>query len=96
MTAAKRRILDAALELAQEQRYDTISRGDVAGRATVATGSVSYYFSDMDGLRDAVVAEAIAQGCWQVVAQALVDRHPLAVGADHGVKAQAAEWVVLG
>lgn len=89
MTAAKRRILDAALELAQEKRYDTISRGDVASRATVATGSVSYYFSDMDGLRDAVVAEAIAQGCWQVVAQALVDRHPLVVNAAPEVRAGA-------
>ncbi len=91
---AKTRILDAALELAQEQRYDTISRGDVASRATVATGSVSYYFSDMDGLRDAVVAEAIAQECWQVVAQALVDRHPLAVGADWTVRREAADWMV--
>lgn len=94
MTAAKRRILDAALELSLEQRYDTISRGDVASRAVVATGSVSYYFNDMDGLRDAVVAEAIDQGAWQVVAQALVDRHPLAVGADASVRTAAAEWLV--
>lgn len=94
MTAAKRRILEAALELSLEQRYDTISRGDVAGRAGAATGSVSYYFNDMGGLRDAVVAEAIDQGAWKVVAQALVDRHPLAVAADASVRTSAAEWLV--
>lgn len=87
--SAKTCILQAALELAATHRYDTITRGQLASAAGVATGSVNYYFTDMAGLRDAVMAEAVATGEWGVVAQGLVDRHPLVVNAAPEVRAGA-------
>lgn len=89
MTLSRDRVLTAALDLAAETRYDRITRGDVASRAGVATGSVNYYFTDMDGLRSAVMAEAIASGAHGIVAQGLVDRHPLVVGASAEVRSAA-------
>ena len=89
MTNAKQRVLAAALELAATHRYDTITRGQLASAAGVATGSVNYYFTDMAGLRDAVMAEAVATGEWGVVAQGLVDRHPAVMAAPAEVRAGA-------
>lgn len=82
----RERILAAALELARTHRYDRLTRGMVASSAGVATGSVNYYFTDMAGLRDAVMAEAVATGDDAVVAQGLVDKHPAVVNAAPAVR----------
>lgn len=89
MTNARSRVLATALELAATHRYDTITRGQLASAAGVATGSVNYYFTDMAGLRDAVMAEAIEGGHYGVVAQGLVDRHPAVMAAPAEVRAAA-------
>lgn len=89
MTNAKQRVLDTALKLAATHRYDTITRGQLASAAGVATGSVNYYFTDMAGLRDAVMAEAVVTEAWGVVAQGLVDKHPAVMGAAPEVRAGA-------
>lgn len=86
---AKTRVLNVALELAAKHRYDTITRGQLASAAGVATGSVNYYFTDMAGLRDAVMQAAIDQEEWGVVAQGLVDRHPAVMAAPAEVRAGA-------
>lgn len=61
-------------------RYDTLTRRDVAKEVPCATGSINYYFKDMDGLRHAVVVEAVAQGQGRVVAAAIMDGHPGVAG----------------
>lgn len=89
MTNARNRVLATALELAAKHRYDTITRGQLASAAGVATGSVNYYFTDMAGLRDAIMAEAVATEAWGVVVQGLVDRHPAVMAAPADVRAAA-------
>ncbi len=89
MTNARNKVLATALELAAKHRYDRLTRGMVASAAGVATGSVNYYFTDMDGLRDALMAEAVATGHSEVVAQGLVDRHPAVMAAPADVRAAA-------
>lgn len=85
----REKILAAALELARTHRYDRLTRGPVARAAGVATGTVNYYFTDMAGLRDAVMAEAVATGADAVVAQGLVDGHPAVLAAPAEVRARA-------
>lgn len=77
-TVPKQKILDAAVLLAARGRYDRITRGHVAAEAGCAAGSINYYFTDMDGLREAVMAHAVATGNSAILAQGLVDQHPVA------------------
>lgn len=75
-------ILAAALDLASTPpgRYDRLTRSEIAKRANCATGSINYYFTDMAGLRDAVVAAAIPARAHRVVAAAIMDGHPAVAG----------------
>lgn len=71
----REQILSVALDLARTTRYDKITRADIASRAGCATGSINYYFADMDGLRDAILIEARRTNEWRVVAAGLMDGH---------------------
>lgn len=73
-------ILSAATLLAREGHYHRISRADVAERAMCGAGTVNLYFGDMEGLRDAVVAEAVRTGDTDIIAQAIVAKHPAVAG----------------
>jgi len=73
-------ILSAATHLAREGHYHRISRADVAERAMCGAGTVNLYFGDMEGLRDAVVAEAVRTGDTDIIAQAIVSKHPAVAG----------------
>lgn len=81
-----RRVLDAAMELAAERGYERVTRNDVAARAKVATGSVNNAYGTMSGLRDAIMAEAVALGLSGIVAQGLAARHPAAQSAPQALK----------
>jgi AcrR family transcriptional regulator len=73
-------ILAAAVTLARETHYHRVSRADVAQRAGCGAGTVNLYFGDMEGLRDAVVAEAVRLGDTDIIAQAIVAKHPAVAG----------------
>lgn len=76
----KTTILAAAVSLARETHYHRVSRADVAARAECGAGTVNLYFGDMEGLRDAVVAEAVRTGDTDIIAQAIVSKHPAVAG----------------
>lgn len=73
-------ILSAAMTLARADHYHRISRADVASKAGCGAGTVNLYFQDMEGLRDAVVAEAVRTGDTDIIAQAIVSKHPAVAG----------------
>lgn len=72
----REKIAKAGLSLAAKQGYRLIRRDDVAAKAGVSIGLVTYYFGGMEGLREAVVNQAIASNNLQVMAEALVAQHP--------------------
>lgn len=76
----REQILSVALDLARTTRYDKITRADIASRAGCATGSINYYFADMDGLRHALMLGAVQNAEWRIVAAGLMDDHPATVG----------------
>jgi AcrR family transcriptional regulator len=87
----KQTILQAALDLASTHpgRYDRLTRSEIAKRANCATGSINYYFTDMAGLRDAVVEAAVATSAHRVVAAAIMDGHPAVAGLTGAERAEA-------
>lgn len=95
MKPADRRaqILDAALAVAREGSYVTMSRGEVAQGAAVSEGLLAHYFGTMPQLRRAVMCHAVATGDAAVIAQGLVARDPHAKKAPQELKEKAAEYL---
>lgn len=83
-------ILSAAMQLANLKGFKKVTRAEIAAKAKVAPGLVSYHFGDMKGLRDAMVARAVEAKNLKVLAQALADRHPAAVKAPDALRRAAA------
>lgn len=82
-------ILEVAYQLAQVDGWNNFKRDDVAEKAGVATGSVSYHFKTMDGLRDAVMRKAVHTRCLSIVADGLAARNACAQAAPEGLKREA-------
>lgn len=74
----KEAILSAAMQLANLKGYKRITRAEIAAKADVAPGLVSYHFKDMKGMRDAMVERAVQSENLKVLGQALADAHPVA------------------
>lgn len=87
-------ILEAAFQIATSQGYDALRRDKVANRAGVATGSVSHHFKDMDGLRTAVMQEAVNKRNLNIIAMGLAQSHPVAMSAPAELKREALETLV--
>lgn len=83
-------ILGAAMQIANLKGYLAVTRNDIADRAGIATGSVSYHFKDMRGLRRAMVERAVETANLRVLGQALADRHPVALAAPEAMRVRAA------
>lgn len=84
--AVKAGILSAAMQVANLQRYNKVSREDIAKRAGVAESLVSYYFKSMKKLRDAMVERAVETDNLKLIGQALADKHPIAKRATKAVR----------
>ncbi len=83
-------ILQAGLTLAERDGWGTLTRDAVARQAGVADGSVNHAFGTIDGLRSAVMAEAVARRIVSIVAAGLVAGHPAARDAPADLKRAAA------
>lgn len=73
---SKQLILNTALKLATKSRYDRVTRQGIATAAHMAAGLINYYFGDMDTVRTELLKLAIQSERWDVVAPALMDKHP--------------------
>ena len=54
----RERLLDAATELAVEQGFEACGLREIAARAVVSSGMISYYFGDRQGLYEAMFRRA--------------------------------------
>lgn len=84
-----RKVLEAAIALAQERGYDKITRSGVATTAGVAVGCVNGAFGTMDGLKAEVMRQAVAGEMLDIVAQGLADGNDIARNADPLLKERA-------
>lgn len=74
-------ILLAAMAEAEERGLLGMTRAAIAQRAGVADGSVNHAFGSMDGLRQAVMMEAIATRRLAVLRQGIAANDPVALAA---------------
>ena len=86
---SKYEILDKAVGLALEVGFNNIRRDTVARRAGCATGLVSHYFKNMDGLRTAIMEEAIKAEHVTIIAQGLAQGDTVAMSAPARLKTKA-------
>lgn len=57
----RERLLDAAVEIAVEQGFETAGLREIARRADVSPGMIAYYFGDRDGLYRAMFERAFSR-----------------------------------
>lgn len=89
-TVMKSDILKAAVRLAKSKGFRNFSREDVAEAAKTATGTVSYHYRGMAGLRKAVMQYAIDNEVLEIIAQGLAERHAMALKAREELRLRAA------
>lgn len=86
----KDKILGTAMQLANLKGFGNVTRNDIADRAEVATGSVSYHYKTMKKLETAMVERAVETENLKILAQALARRHPVALKAPEALRVRAA------
>lgn len=74
----KRQIVAAACRIAAKQGFNHVTREAIAESANVSVGLVSHYCGGMDGLRRAVVDEAVRTKNIRLLGQALLVQDPAA------------------
>lgn len=85
----KRQIVAAAVRLAAKKGFAGVTREAIADAAHVSVGLVSHYCGGMDGLRKAVVDEAIRTQNVKLLGQALLVQDPAARRAPPDLRRQA-------
>lgn len=85
----KRQIVAAACRIAAKQGFTHVTREAIADSANVSVGLVSHYCGGMDGLRKAVVDEAVRTKNVKLIAQALLVQDPAAKRAPPDLRRQA-------
>lgn len=88
------RILEAAIELAQADSYQWITRDQVAEKAGVSPGTVNNVYGVMSNLKRAVLKAAIERRILRIVAEGLGAKHPLALAAPADLKKEALATLV--
>lgn len=90
MSNTKQTILAAALKCARKHGLYDMTRTQIAKAAKTATGTVSFHYDDMIGLRRAIVRHCITKLTYlDVLGQALARKDTLAVRAPADVKREA-------
>ena len=85
----RKEILDAAVEIAEESGYQSITHPKVAGRVEVSPSLIRKYYEDKSKLRAAVMSEAVRLEIPEIVLQGLAAKDPIAHDASAGLKAAA-------
>jgi AcrR family transcriptional regulator len=89
-TTTKQDILNAALKCARRRGLYDMTRTQIARAAGTATGTVSFHYTDMLGLRRAIVRHCVERlKFMDVLGQALARKDSLAVRAPADVKREA-------
>lgn len=85
----KKEILAAGVKLAEAGGYATLTRQQVAREAGTSPPLITRYFSTMEGMRAAIMQEAVRLPALRTVAQGLACGCPIAKAAPEKVRADA-------
>lgn len=87
--ARRDQILTAAMAMALDTGYDSLTRDGVAERAGVAMGQVNHVFNKMEHLRRAVMRSAVSRELLPIIAQGIAHGDKIAHGAPKWLKQKA-------
>lgn len=90
MTGRGQEILEAGISLALELGLHGVTRDGVAERARVSTALVNRYWGTIEKLRDKIVATAVERELLGILAQAILDKHPVAIASPRRLQERAA------
>ncbi len=90
----RRKLIAAGVAEAAAVGFLNMKRNAIAARAGLANGSINHEFGSMDGMREAIMREAVAGGHVGIVAQGLACGHPIAKEAPEGVRAEAVRTLI--
>ena len=94
--ARKAEILSAAIEVSKEKGYQRITRSDVAERAEVSIGLISFYFETVALLRRAIMRAAVEQEIPEIIFQGLAVSDGAALNSPVKLRAKALAWHTAG
>lgn len=87
-------VVDAALVAARKHGYRKIRRQDIADELGVTPALVTHYLGPLEGLKDLLVCVAIDREDLVILGQAVIARHPVALGAPKKLRLQALQHYV--
>lgn len=87
-------ILSAAIQLATDGGYLTMTRDTIAEAANVSPALINRYFFTMPNLRMQIMEEAVKREIPEIIAQGLVTSNKLALAAPGPLKLKAAMLMV--
>ena len=73
----KKQLLFAAINLAEANGYENITREMIATKAGVGLGTVNLYFGTMHKLKKTIISHALRTGNNKIVAQAILNKDDL-------------------
>ncbi len=88
------RILNAAMECAEADGYQWITREQVAAAAGVSVGTINTAYGTMRELKRAVLTAAVERRNLALIAQGLADRHSIVMEAPEALRREAAAHMV--
>lgn len=86
-------ILNRATKLAQRKSYEQITREEIAEASEISPSVVSFHFGSMGHLRNEILRKAVAEENLKIIAQGLVNNHPVALRAPLRIKRAAAQLI---
>lgn len=89
----KGQILAEAVRASDIYGYANVTRQMIADALNLAPGLVSHYFGTMDDLRAAVMREAVSRELLRIVAQGVINKHPVAQRARRDLKTRALAFI---
>lgn len=89
----KKQILECAIQLSKKIGYKSITRDPVADLAKVTSSLVAYYYPRMSDLEAAVLREAIDKEIFELIAQGLLLKDPIAMEITTELKKKTNEYI---
>jgi len=94
MDARAEQIMESAVGVALEEGFANMTRAAVAERARCSTALVNHYWGEFHLLRDHVMKVAVERELLPIIAQGMLDKHPVALAADRGIQERAANHLL--
>ena len=89
----KRLILQAAVQLADDEGWWYLRRETVAKEAECSTGLVSFYYAPFQDLKDSVMRIAVKHNNLPVIVEGLIRHNKIAMTAPLELRKRALEWM---